>query len=201
MPTRRLWPFAAQPQRSPLARRPGDRAEGRAAKRQGSKLLPEATKATTLLTIRYCRSSSTACTLRCVEPTNRPQLPDYNAPHIDRLVELLRKEAVALLVGAGTSMACGYPGWAAFLEALEKPLLKKLSLNYIAQLRERDVRARADELATFLGGEFGVIFLLRLPPARRRHRSGSACCSSLGAASFSPPIIRLNWSMHLPLTL
>ncbi len=87
-----------------------------------------------------------------------PTAAEYNAPHLERLAKVLEAGGGAGLVGAGTSIACGYPGWGAFLETLEAPLGRKLSEEYREELRRKDVRTRLDAMAGMLGAQYPVIF-------------------------------------------
>lgn len=88
----------------------------------------------------------------------------YNTPHIDALVSLLRGGNIALVVGAGTSIACGYPGWEAFLDDVERPLHRKLRDDYLQALRQHDPRTRLDEMALSLGDEYPNIFFRTFSP-------------------------------------
>lgn len=85
-------------------------------------------------------------------------IDEYNARYLPELVEALRAGSCVGLVGAGSSMACGYPGWGAFLAALEEPLLERYNPTYLSKLQKRDVRTRLDEMAGALGAEYPRIF-------------------------------------------
>ncbi len=52
---------------------------------------------------------------------------DYNSKHLEKLCNIVRQGDLCCIVGAGTSIACGYPGWHEFLASLEKPLRNKLT--------------------------------------------------------------------------
>lgn len=91
-------------------------------------------------------------------------LTAYNALHVTELSRLLREGAVACLVGAGTSIACGYPGWSAFLDELKSPLRRKLRDDYLAELEKRDVRTRLDEISSLLADEYPRIFRATFEP-------------------------------------
>jgi hypothetical protein len=116
-----------------------------------------------------------------------PTIAAYNEPHLDRLAEVLERGGGAGLVGAGTSVACGYPGWGAFLDALESPLRRRLRGEYLAELRARDVRTRLDEMARMLAGDYPGIFRATFEPR--------------GDGRDSPEWIRLLFDLNLRLLL
>jgi tetratricopeptide (TPR) repeat protein len=82
----------------------------------------------------------------------------YNGPHLEALTRIARSARLAVLVGAGTSIACDYPGWGDFLERLEGPLRRKLRDEYLAELRNRDIRTRLDHVASYLEDEYHQLF-------------------------------------------
>jgi tetratricopeptide (TPR) repeat protein len=82
----------------------------------------------------------------------------YNAPHISALAGAARNQGLAVLVGAGSSIACGYPGWEGFLAALSLPLKHRLRDEAYAETMQRHVRTRLDEIASHLGNKYPRIF-------------------------------------------
>jgi hypothetical protein len=84
----------------------------------------------------------------------------YNTAHLDALTPALENGQVALIVGAGTSIACGYPGWGAFLGALERPLRAEFGDVYVEKLKvERpDFLPRLDKMVQLLGDQWPTIF-------------------------------------------
>ena len=82
----------------------------------------------------------------------------HNAPHLRALAERLRANGVAALVGAGTSIACGYPGWDQFLSDVESALAERLQPAELTALRARDFRTRVDVMARQLGRDFSRLF-------------------------------------------
>lgn len=100
---------------------------------------------------------------------HRHALTDYNEPHLDSLASAFHTHSVTALVGAGSSIACGYPGWAAFLELLESRLRPLLSARYLAQLRSLDVRVRLDKYAQHLGFDYPHIFRATFEPRTDQH--------------------------------
>jgi hypothetical protein len=112
---------------------------------------------------------------------------EYNAPHLERLATVLEAGGGACLVGAGTSIDCGYPGWGAFLNALEEPLRRKLAAEYLAELRAKDVRTRLDDMAAMLAGDYLGIFRATFEPR--------------GDGRDTPEWIRLLFDLNLRLLL
>jgi formylglycine-generating enzyme required for sulfatase activity len=86
------------------------------------------------------------------------RIDDYNRVHLERLSLILRQGNVVGLVGAGASIACGYPGWSSFVNSLEKPLRRKLKGSYLQGLRRLDIRVRLDKIASHLGEDYSRIF-------------------------------------------
>lgn len=91
-------------------------------------------------------------------------LDAYNRLHSPPLIEALDNQNVSVLVGAGTSIACGYPGWTAFLEALEQSLSGVLAETYLERLRAFDIRVRLDAYARHLGPAYDEIFKTTFSP-------------------------------------
>jgi tetratricopeptide (TPR) repeat protein len=114
-------------------------------------------------------------------------LQGYNEPHLEQLVELLEAGNGAGLVGAGTSIACGYPGWQEFLASLEAPLARKWLPEYLKEVRARDVRTRLDEMILGLGQEYPRIFQKTFCPR--------------GDGRDTPEWIRLLFDLNLPLLM
>ncbi|HEY4639731.1 MAG TPA: SIR2 family protein [Thermoanaerobaculia bacterium] len=85
-------------------------------------------------------------------------IAEYNELHLANVAEAARHKGLAVLVGAGSSIACGYPGWNEFLESLEKPLAKILLASVLDELRQRDVRTRLDRMAAHLADQYQQIF-------------------------------------------
>lgn len=94
-------------------------------------------------------------------------IPSYNTRHLDALGRYI-KVGVAGLVGAGTSIACGYPGWDTFVNALEAPLQGRLKDEYLAELRQRDIRTRLDAVASHLEDDYPRIFKETFEPRSDR---------------------------------
>lgn len=91
----------------------------------------------------------------------------YNEKHLDRLSDILRQGNGVGLVGAGTSIACGYPGWPRFVASLEKTLQTRLTKKYFQNLQRLDIRVRLDKLASFLSEEYSRIFRETFVPRRQ----------------------------------
>lgn len=85
-------------------------------------------------------------------------LSDYNEPHLQRLADSARRNGLAVLVGAGSSIACGYPGWNAFLSSLREPLKRRFREDYLAELSQRSLRTQLDEIASTLADDYARIF-------------------------------------------
>lgn len=93
-------------------------------------------------------------------------MKDTRTTKIERLAQLLYEGDGSVLVGAASSISCGYLGWAAFLERLEEEVDSSLA----AALRERSFLTRADALQDALtnGGDdrFTPIFQQTFHPNR-----------------------------------
>ena len=101
------------------------------------------------------------------------------------------------LVGAGTSIDCGYPGWDAFLSVLENALLKRKDpLNeeklqehkkHVSTLHKMDIRTRLDAIAQDLGADYPKIFRETFSPQ--------------GDGLYTPEWIRLLFDLNLRILL
>jgi len=116
-----------------------------------------------------------------------PNVTDYNAPHLENLGKILNTGGAAGLIGAGSSMACGYPGWNQFLSALEEPLRERLSDKYLKELQQKDVRTRLDKMVEILGEDYPRIFRNTFQPR--------------GDGQKTPEWIRLLFDMNLRLLI
>jgi serine/threonine-protein kinase len=82
----------------------------------------------------------------------------YNDEYLEKLAEILRNGDGVGLIGAGSSIACGYPGWRDFLKELEQPLQRIVNMSYLKELRAKDIRTRLDRMARILDEEYPRIF-------------------------------------------
>jgi hypothetical protein len=67
-------------------------------------------------------------------------------------------------VGAGASIAYGYPGWSAFLDALAVFCRERDPTTDLAAIAQRDVRTRLDWIATRLGDQYPRVFAQTFAP-------------------------------------
>jgi tetratricopeptide (TPR) repeat protein len=116
-----------------------------------------------------------------------PTVTAYNKPHLEQLGKILKAGGGAGLIGAGTSMACGYPGWNQFLKALEEPLHHRLSAEYLKQLQQRNTLTRLDKMVEVLGDDYPRIFRETFQPR--------------GDGQKTPEWIRLLFDLNLRLLL
>ena len=93
-------------------------------------------------------------------------LSGYNELHLQQLAEAARRDGLAVLVGAGSSIACGYPGWDAFISRLRQPLERRFRKDYLAELAQRTLRTQLDEIASGLADDYPRIFEETFRPRR-----------------------------------
>jgi hypothetical protein len=86
------------------------------------------------------------------------RLTAHNDPHLQAIAGIAQSGRLVPLVGAGTSIACKYPGWTEFLGRLEEPLREKMKADYLDELRKSDIRTRLDHLVSHLGDDYASIF-------------------------------------------
>ncbi len=77
---------------------------------------------------------------------------------LDELRRVLATRPCALLIGAGSSIACGYPGWGEFIESLADACADRLHPDYLRELRSHDHLIRADAYLQHLGEKAAEIF-------------------------------------------
>jgi hypothetical protein len=82
-------------------------------------------------------------------------MPSRRKLTTDKLIEELRgilaTRPCALLVGAGSSIACGYPGWGDLIDRLSEACAGLLHPDYLQDLRAQDYLIRADAYLQHLG--------------------------------------------------
>lgn len=81
----------------------------------------------------------------------------YNKHHLERLTQALKGGNVVGLVGAGSSIACGYPSWDQLVSKMENAAMKN-SPSFRLHIDDPDLPSRVDEAAKILKKEFSEIF-------------------------------------------
>ena len=80
----------------------------------------------------------------------------YNERHLQQLAEAAKRNGLAVLVGAGSSIACGFPGWDDFISRLRQPLRRRFREDYLAELAKRSLRTQLDEIVVRPGGRLSA---------------------------------------------
>jgi tetratricopeptide (TPR) repeat protein len=90
-----------------------------------------------------------------VAPLKRKSAP--NIP-LEGLRQSLATRPCALLIGAGSSIACGFPSWGVFIDRLAQACAERLHPDYLRDLRDLDYLIRADAYLQHLGDDVRAIF-------------------------------------------
>jgi tetratricopeptide (TPR) repeat protein len=89
--------------------------------------------------------------------TPRRRKPTSDAA-LEELRDVIANRPCALLIGAGSSIACGYPGWSAFIDRLADACAGRLHPDYLRDLQGQDYLIRADAYLQHLGEKAREVF-------------------------------------------
>ena len=102
------------------------------------------------------RACGSGVSRSCVDLRSAVRL--HNASHIPRLANLLADHRVDGLIGAGSSIACGYPGWSRFVDKLEWAARRFIRPEYLRELRAKPITVRVDRVIQILGDDLHDLF-------------------------------------------
>jgi tetratricopeptide (TPR) repeat protein len=91
-------------------------------------------------------------------------LKHYNLTQLETLSKVLRQGDVSCLVGAGTSIACGYPGWHSFLHQLRQAALRITSEKALKNMSEMNIKTQIDRISSLLKRDFRRVFFQTFKP-------------------------------------